>query len=148
MNHKCQFLAGWRVALGFFLAAAVLPVAANDTNEPPATPMPATRSIYNQPASPKDGRDPFFPSSVRMFASAVIPASKTKDLSSLIIRGKSGMPDHPLVIINDVTFAEGDDRDVITPDGRIHIRCLQIIGDLVVIEANGQRHQLRFQLKP
>ena len=148
MNHKSQFLAGWRVALGFFLAAAVLPAAAGDTNEPPAVPTPTLRSIFTQPTSPKDGRDPFFPSSMRMFASAVVPASKTKDLSSLMIRGKSGMPNHPLVIINDVTFAEGDDRDVITPDGRIHIHCLQIIGDLVVIEANGQLHQLRFQLKP
>jgi hypothetical protein len=148
MKHNSQFLTGWRGALCCFLAAAVLPVAANDTNDPPAAPTPAPRSIFNQPTSPKDGRDPFFPASMRLFASAVVPTSKTKDLSSLIIRGKSGMPDHPLVIINDVTFAEGDDRDVITPDGRIHIHCLQIIGDLVVIEANGQRHQLRFGLKP
>jgi hypothetical protein len=53
-----------------------------------------------------------------------------------------------LIIINDVTFAVGDERDVITPQGRIHIHCLEIIGDLAVIEANGQRHQLRFQMKP
>lgn len=148
MNHNRQFLTGWRVALGFFLAVAVLPVAATDTNAPPAALPSVPRSIFNQPTSPKDGRDPFFPASLRVFASAVVPASKTKDLSSLIIRGKSGMPDHPLVIINDVTFAEGDDRDVITPDGRIRIHCLQIIGDVVVIEANGQRHQLRFEKKP
>ena len=78
----------------------------------------------------------------------VIPKSNSNDLSSLVIRGKSGASDHPLVIINDVTFAVGDERDVITPQGRIHIRCLQIVGDLAVIEANGQHHELRFELKP
>jgi hypothetical protein len=146
MNHRKQILMSWRTASCCLLAAAVLPVTVN--GEPPAAPKPAPRSIFNQPTSPKDGRDPFFPSSMRLFASMVVPASKTKDLSSLVIRGKSGTSDHPLVIINEVTFAEGDERDVITPDGRIHIHCLQIIGDLVVIEANGQRHQLRFELKP
>jgi hypothetical protein len=30
----------------------------------------------------------------------------------------------------------------------MHIHCLQIIGDVVVIEASGQRHQLRFEKKP
>ena len=148
MNHKKQCLINRQAAWCFCLAAAISPAIASETNEPPATLPPAQRSIFNQPASPKDGRDPFFPSSMRLFASAVVPTSKTKDLSSLVIRGKSGPLDHPLVIINDVTFAEGDDRDVIIPDGRIHIHCVKIIGDLVVIEANGQRHQLRFQLKP
>jgi hypothetical protein len=146
MNHRKQFLINWRSTSYCLLAAAVLPIAAND--EPPAAPMPVLRSIFNQPTSPKDGRDPFFPSSMRLFASMVVPDSKTKDLSSLVIQGKSGTSDHPLVIINEVTFAQGDERDIITPDGRIHIHCLQIVGDLVVIEANGQRHQLRFELKP
>lgn len=146
MNHRKQFLINWRATSYCLLAAAVLPIAAND--ESPVAPQPVLRSIFNQPTSPKDGRDPFFPSSMRLFASMAVPTSKSKDLSSLVIRGKSGTSDHPLVIINEVTFAEGDERDVITPDGRIRIRCLQIIGDLVVIEANGQRHQLRFELKP
>lgn len=149
MNSPKRSLNLWRTALCFCLAAAVLPAAAaGDTNQPSAATAPIPQSVFKQPASPKDGRDPFFPSSMRLFASLVVPPSKTKDLSSLIIRGKSGMPNHPLVIINEVTFAEGDDRDVITPDGRIHIHCLQIVGDLVVIEANGQRHELRFDLKP
>ena len=81
---------------------------------------------------------------MRPYASAVVPAAKTEDLSSLKIRGKSGTSDRPLVIINDITFAVGDERDVIIPQGRIHIHCLEIIGDLAVIEGNGQRHQLRF----
>ena len=145
-NHK-KPLTGWRAILFLSLAAAVLPAAAGGTDEKHTTPPVPPRSIFEQPTSPKDGRDPFFPNSMRYFASMVVPTTKSKDLSTLVIRGKSGLPDHPLVIINDVTFAEGDERDVITPDGRIHIHCLQIVGDLVVVEANGQHHQLRYDPK-
>jgi len=148
MKHRKQFSIGWPFALCGCLAAAALPVAADDVGRPPATAPAIPRSVFNQPVSPKDGRDPFFPSSMRLFASAVIPKASTTDLNSLVIRGKSGAMDHPLVIINDVTFAVGDERDVITPQGRIRIRCLQIVGDLAVIEANGQHHQLRFEMKP
>jgi hypothetical protein len=148
MKHRKQFLTSWRAVLCCSLAAAVLPVAADDARRPAAASSPAPISVFNQPTSPKDGRDPFFPSSTRLFASMVIPKSKSNDLSSLVIRGKSGSSDRPLVIINDVTFAVGDERDVITPEGRIRIHCLQIVGDLAVIEANGQHHDLRFEMKP
>ena len=148
MKNQLKPLTGWRATLIFSLATAVLPVAAGDPDRKLAVPPESPRSIFEQPSSPKDGRDPFFPNSMRYFASIVVPTAKTKDLSSLVIRGKSGTSDHPLVIINDITFAEGDDRDVITSDGRIHIHCLQIVADLVVIEANGQRHELRAGLKP
>jgi hypothetical protein len=148
MKHHKQFLTGWRAALCCSLAAAVLPVAADDARPPVVATPSVPRSVFNQPASPKEGRDPFFPGSTRLFASMVIPKANSNDLSSLVIRGKSGASDHPLVIINDVTFAVGDERDVITPQGRIRIHCLQIVGDLAVIEVNGQHHDLRFELKP
>jgi hypothetical protein len=148
MKHRKQFLTGWRVALWCSLAAASLPVAAADASRPAAATPSVPLSVFNQPTSPREGRDPFFPGSMRLFASMVIPKANSNDLSSLVIRGKSGSSDHPLVIINDVTFAVGDERDVITPQGRIRIHCLQIVGDLAVIEANGQHHDLRFELKP
>ncbi|MEJ0091867.1 MAG: hypothetical protein WDM80_19220 [Limisphaerales bacterium] len=130
------------------MAASVLSAVAGETTEPAAATNSVARSTFKQPTSPKEGRDPFFPNSPRLFASLVIPAAESKDLSSLVIRGKSGTLDRPLVIINDVTFAVGDERDVVTPQGRIRIHCIKIIGDLAVIEAFGQRHQLRFETKP
>lgn len=151
MNHQKQISKAWPPFLQCILVATVLPVMAGNTTKttkPDAEPAVLQRSIFNQPILPKDGRDPFFPMSMRPYASAVVSNAATKDLSSLAIRGKSGTEDRPLIIINDVTFAVGDERDVITPQGRIHIHCLEIIGDLAVIEANGQRHQLRFQTKP
>ncbi len=148
MHHHKLFLAGWRYLFSGLMAASVLSVAAGETVAPVAATNSISHSTFKQPASPKEGRDPFFPNSSRLFASAVIPAAESKDLSSLFIRGKSGTLDRPLVIINDVTFAVGDERDVITPQGRIRIHCIKIIGDLAVIEAFGQRHQLRFETKP
>jgi hypothetical protein len=147
MNHHKHILKGWPVLWHCFMAIALLPVIAGEISQPAPAPI-VPRSIFNQPVLPKDGHDPFFPASMRPYALSVISTAATKDLSSLAIRGKSGTLDRPLIIINDVTFAVGDERDVITPQGRIHIHCLEIIGDLAVIEANGQRHQLRFQIKP
>jgi hypothetical protein len=64
------------------------------------------------------------------------------------MQGFSGSPDHRLVIINNVTFAVGDNAEVSTSQGRIHIHCLEIGGNSAVIEANGQRHELRYGDKP
>ncbi len=148
MNLNIKFLINGRAAGGCVMLLALLSVAVAQP-VPPAvtTPPPVPLSIFIQPSSPKEGRDPFFPLSTRPYTSAVV-ATNTKDLSSLVMVGMSGTPEHPLVIINNITFAVGDEREVVTPQGRIRIRCIQIIGDMAVIEANGQRHQLRYGLKP
>lgn len=124
--------------------AAVLPVAADPTAAP-ATAASPSLSIFNIPANSKEGRDPFFPTSLRPYQSADVPGSHpTTDLSSLVMQGVSGAPPHQLVIINDVTFAVGDDAEVRTPEGRIRIHCVSINGNSAVIEANGQEHTLNF----
>jgi hypothetical protein len=148
MNHHKQFLTVWRIALPSIVAAALLPVAAADTVEPAAAPPSSPRSIFIQPTGSKEGRDPFFPLSMRPYTSAVPVAVNNRDLSSLVIVGKSGSLDRPLVIINNVTFAVGDEREVVTPQGRILIHCLQIVGDLAIVESGGQRHTIRFEVKP
>jgi hypothetical protein len=56
--------------------------------------------------------------------------------------------DHRLVIINNHTFAEGDEEDVSTPGGRIRVRCVEIRGNSVLVEADGQRQELTFQASP
>ena len=42
-----------------------------------------------------------------------------------------------MAIINNHTFAVGDEGDVITPSGRVHLRCIDIQPGTVVIEVNG-----------
>jgi len=146
-----------RSALVAWLSAAlvaVLPVAAAPVAKPatPATPVaPAkpvapeavSQSVFVLPSNPKEGRDPFFPTSSRPYEAA---ASKNPvgDLTSLVLRGISGSPDHRLVIINDHTFGVGDEGDVKTPHGRIHIRCVEIKASSAVVEAGGERHELGY----
>lgn len=149
MNHRIIFFGSMKAGLLSAIFTAVLPVMAAPgalTNE---TAKLAPRSVFNQPANPSEGRDPFFPSSIRPYQGAVVPGAHAgADVGALAIDGLSGTPDHRLVIINNVTFAVGDDAEVSTSQGRIHIHCLEIGVNSAVIEANGQRHELRYGEKP
>ena len=50
-------------------------------------------------------------------------------------------------IINNHTFAQGDEGDVLTSQGRVHLECIEIKANSVVIEYGGQRHELKFDAK-
>jgi hypothetical protein len=133
MSLIAGFAAAWSVD-----AAPPVPVASQST----------TRSIFNFPGNSKEGRDPFFPNSTRPYEDAVAAAPQKADVSSLVLRGFSGPPDHRFVIINNHTFGVGDEEDVITSQGRIHIHCLDIKGNTVTIEVNGERHELSYSANP
>jgi len=105
------------------------------------------RSVFVLPANPNEGRDPFFPDSLRPYESAVVN-NHTAEITSLIFKGVSGPPGHQLVIINNHTFGAGDEGDVTTAQGRLHIRCVEIKADSVVIESGGQRVILNFSANP
>jgi hypothetical protein len=107
----------------------------------------SVHSLFVLPSNPKEGRDPFFPDSLRPYESAV-PKTHSVELTSLIFKGVSGPPDHRLVIINNHTFSVGDEGDVTTAQGRIHIRCVDIKANSVVLEASGQLVTLTFSTNP
>ena len=85
-----------------------------------STPAASFTSRFVMPSSPKDGRDPFYPESTRVF-DAMMAANQTKqaaaavEITDLKVPGISGTPDHLLAIINNHTFAVGDAGDVLTP---------------------------------
>jgi hypothetical protein len=81
------------------LLAAALPVMGAPVVQTGETQV-VPRSVFDQPTNPKEGRDPFFPNSLRPYASAVVPNTRTSDLSSLVMEGTSGDPEHRLAIIN------------------------------------------------
>jgi hypothetical protein len=146
MNHHATFF-GIKTTLLFCVAfAAVLPVMA----APAAPTPPLPRSVFILPTNPREGCDPFFPTSTRPYASAVAaaPATVSNDLSALVMQGISGPPDHRLAIINNVTFAAGDEAEVRTAQGRIRIHCLRVTDKSALIEAGGQRQELRYEEKP
>ena len=63
----------------------------------------------------------------------------------LFLKALSGTSDHRLATINNVTFAAGEENDVISGNTRIHVRVLEIKDDSVDIEAAGVRSTLRMR---
>jgi hypothetical protein len=152
MSQRLIFFKSMKTFLWVMLFVVGLPAMAAPlmppTNTVPET-VTNTLSVFVMPADPKGGRDPFFPSSLRPYQTTPIPGVKTTELNldSLVMQGISGMPPHRLVIINKHTFAVGDYGEVSTSQGRLHLHCLEINADSVIIEVNGQRHELRYQEK-
>jgi len=139
VNSSKSAVAAW-LSAGFVM---VLPVAAAPVAQP-AAPEVVSRSVFVIPTNSKDGRDPFFPNSTRPYETVSAARPHTGDVSSLVLKGISGPPNHRLVIINNHTFGVGDEENLVTPQGPIHIRCIEINARSVVIESAGQRHELNY----
>ena|SRR5208283_4604273 len=139
VNSSKSAVAAW-LSAGFVM---VLPTAATPVAQP-AAPEVVSRSVFVIPTNPKDGCDPFFPNSARPYETVSAAQPHTGDVSSLVLKGISGPPDHRLVIINNHTFGAGDEETIVTPQGPVHIRCVEIKDHSVVIESGGQRHELNY----
>jgi len=136
-NFSCLI---WPLALSLSLAGAT-PVQAQNKNTTGIGKIP---SVFVLPSSVKEGRDPFFPESTRTLE--MTPAAvHTVEITSLRVPGITGSPGHLLAIINNHTFAVGDEGDVLTPAGRVTLRCLEIHNDSVVVEINGQPHRISLE---
>jgi hypothetical protein len=117
------------------------------TNAAPVE-IPIPQSVFVIPQSRGDGVDPFFPLSTRLQPAAPSNSTnKTAAAGELVIKGFSGTPAHPLVILNDRTFGAGDENEVATAQGRARVRCIEINlkDESTIIEVNGQRRELRFR---
>lgn len=97
----------------------------------------AMPSLFTMPSNPSQGRDPFFPNSKRPYESAT--AKPGNDASDVILRGIVG----DVAVINNHSFRGGEEGDISTAGGRMHIRCISVKKDAVVIEVDGERHELQ-----
>ena len=158
---KLRFQLFWLTALlpllALFGPTAALRAAPTDPAAKAAAPAqtnaaalqsPIPRSVFVIPGSPQDGRDPFFPESTRIYKTNVKPTGKSV-AGDVVVKGFSGTSKGPLVILNDHTFGPGDEGDVTAASGRVHIRCLSINlkDETVLIEANGERRELRLSFR-
>ncbi len=75
----------------------------------------------------------------------MVAATKTVDLTALKLLGISGTGKNVLAIINNHSFSAGDEGDVITQSGKIHIRCLEINQNSVLVEVDSQVHKLNLE---
>jgi hypothetical protein len=129
------------------LAAAVAPVVWGDPPKTaPIKPAPV-HSAFTMPGSPRDGRDPFFPESTRPYEEAMATTAHPTFENAFAVKGLSYEHGHAMVIINNHTFALGDEGDVLTSSGRVHIRLSEIRANSVVIEVNGNHRELSTAIK-
>jgi hypothetical protein len=144
MKRHPHFYPGALVTGFSAMLVLVLPGAAAPPTQT-AAPAAALRSVFVIPAGPNEGRDPFFPASTRPYEKAQVAVqTHIADITSLVLKGISGPVDSRLAIINNRTFAIGDEQDIATPQGRIRVRCVEIKNDSVVIESSGQRQELKY----
>ena len=135
-------VAGVGVLSAAFGAAAKL-----DPAKPaPAKPTPV-HSVFVLPDNAREGRDPFYPESTRPFVAKKAEGRGPIVVSALNFKGVSGTPRNYVAIINNHAFKVNDESEVLTPGGKVHVRCLEIRAEVVVVEINGQRHELNLDTK-
>ena len=145
----------WLCTALLLLVAASTASAAN----PPAT---ATTRATNSPAfapssfvmpkSTAQGRDPFFPNSARPFGVATVTRTPTNTIpvapSELFLRGFSGVPSQRLAIINNHTFSQGEEAEILAAGKRIKIKCVEISTNFVTVEIGGELRELHLHSGP
>jgi hypothetical protein len=117
------------------------------TNAQPALP-PIPHSVFVIPITPQEGKDPFFPRSMRIFSDVVVKTNLQATASvavELKLNGISGSPDRRLAIINNRTFEIGEEGEVVSNAGRVHLICRDIKADSVRIFVNGEERVLRLR---
>lgn len=129
------------------LAAAGLPAVSGEAPKTPPAKPAAPRSVFVMPVSVREGRDPFYPDSTRVYEENPASQQHVVDENSFAVKGLSYEHGHTMVIINNHTFALGDEGDVLTTSGRVHIRLAEIRPNAVVIEVNGSRRELTTVIK-
>ncbi len=145
--------------LGFALAASAAQTQTNTPAKPSAPPPAATnaapptpeipKSVFPLPTTPQQGKDPFYPRSMRLFANvSVTPTNQPAFIAvELQLKALSGPPGHRLAIINNHTFEAVEEGEVGTNagQGRARIRCLEIKEDSVLIQIGGEQRVLRLR---
>ncbi|HKQ40659.1 MAG TPA: hypothetical protein VJ063_21505 [Verrucomicrobiae bacterium] len=87
------------------------------------------------------GKDPFFPKSRRREIAPVVATNLVLQPGELppgmVLKGLSGTKDKPLAIINNYTFAEGEEGEVRVGHQIYRIKVVEIKERAVVISVNG-----------
>lgn len=168
------------LCLAFVSYAATTPTNATSkaSSASPATPAATPveteipQAVFVVPTAPSQGRDPFFPRSTRLFAEtgtgSNVKTNQPSFVVELALKGISGTRERPLAIINNQTFAVGEENDVITGTrpveelrlgpragetvlfhgpSRVRIRCVEInmSAGTVIIQVGNERRELRLK---
>jgi hypothetical protein len=107
----------------------------------------APLAVFAMPRNPSQGKDPFYPRSMHPYSSGPIPTNNepVAIVYDLHLKALSGSGDHRLALINNHTFEMGEEAEVTTATGRIRIKCIDIHGDVVLVQVGGERRELRLR---
>lgn len=139
------------------LLAVLLPMAAACPLPLFAAPPPQQAKLEIQPSvfvipnTASEGRDPFFPASTRVYGSNPENQTRGPSLTELTLKSILGTPERAFAIINNHTFAPGDDEDITTKSGqRLHVQCKEIDpkAGTATVEANGMSEVLHLSGAP
>lgn len=87
------------------------------------------------------GKDPFFPRSKRLEPTLTINTNAISTSGELpvglVLKGLSGTPQKPLAIINNYTFAAGEEAEVRVGHQLYRIKVVEIKDRSVVVSVNG-----------
>ena len=107
------------------------------------------KSVFTNPSTPQQGRDPFFPQSARMPKPVMVATTNTLLIvAELELKGISGSAEHRLAIINNRTFEPGEEGEVLSSQGRVRIICREIKADSVVVQVGSELRVLRLRPRP
>ena len=104
-------------------------------------------STFKIPTSLNEGRDPFYPNATRFLNRPVEPAPDNTHVPVVLeFKGISGTPERPLAIINNRTFAVGEEQEITTSQGRVKLRLLEIDPKAMRVKviAQGETRELLF----
>jgi hypothetical protein len=105
---------------------------------------PPPQSVFVIPATPKEGRNPFFPRS-KPETTSVSPRPEPVESGAFVLNGITSPPKQT-AMINGRTFEVGEVGDVKFHSGsKVSIKCLEIRDDAAIIEVGTQRRELRMR---
>ena len=144
------------VAAGTARAEAKVPAKTNKANKADATTNAAPAAIviakseFAVPTSAAQGRDPFFPHSSRLGPIRPKPGGGTEPgpgtpAIALVLQGISGTDAKRFALISRRTFEAGEEGDVTVGRTKVHVRCITIKEDSVLIEVDGKPQELRLR---
>ena len=155
MKPHLRFLRGWKGTLAILLLWRAV---ATPNAQPQSTNAKASvtgtnavaQSVFTMPTGRKEGVDPFFPRSLRPYgpvAPIVVPSTPEPVTVAVDLKLKaiSGLPEHRLALINNHTFEAGEEGEIVTTNGRMRIRCLEITQDSAVVQIGPERRELHLR---
>lgn len=162
MNPGLRVFAGWKGTLAILLLCTTVASpnaqpqsntnskASASSSNAPMNEASAPQSVFVMPKGKQEGVDPFFPRSSRPYGPVMpiiidtnpAPVTVTVELR---LKAISGLPEHRLALINNHTFEAGEEGEVITTNGRMRIRCLEIHGESAVVQVGPERRELHLR---